>query len=64
VFAGNFYQLEPVKAVPLYGGAPIPKFHHWTNCFIELNGTHRFKNDRQWGEILSRVHDSTIMEET
>jgi hypothetical protein len=38
MFAGDFYQLEPVKAVPLYGGAPIPKFHHWTNCFIELNG--------------------------
>jgi hypothetical protein len=63
VFAGNFYQLEPVKAVPLYGGTPIPEFHHSTNCFIELNGTHRFKNNRQQGEILSRICDGIVMEE-
>jgi hypothetical protein len=64
VFAGYFYQLEPVKkAVPLYSGPPVPEFYHWTNCFIELNSTHRFKNNRQQGEILSRIHDSTITEE-
>jgi hypothetical protein len=62
MFAGDFYQLEPVKVFPLYGGTPIPEFHRWTNCFIELNGTHRFKNDKHWGKILSRICNGTIME--
>jgi hypothetical protein len=48
VFAGDFYQLEPMKADPLFQ-TNCAEFHQLINCFIELNGQHRFKDDPEWG---------------
>ena len=48
VFAGDFTQLEPVKAKPLF----LNKENHlWYKCvttFIELKTNHRFKDDPEW----------------
>jgi hypothetical protein len=55
IFAGDFSQLPPVKAQPLYR---YPNFTLWwdeINCFWQLNGSHRF--ERIWGEILRRFRE-------
>jgi hypothetical protein len=56
VFAGDFYQLEPMKADPLFR-TNCAEFHQLINCFIELNGQHQFKDDPEWREILTRIRD-------
>ena len=58
IFAGDLRQLEPVGA----GQRPIYKdlcveFQHWVNCYVELNGKHRYREDPQWGELLHRFRD-------
>jgi len=56
LFAGDFRQLPPVKADPIY-------YHNhilWggsLNAFIELDGAHRFSDDPSWGHILKRFRD-------
>ena len=49
IFSGDMRQLEPVgrgkKAVYKEN---CPEFKDWVNCFIELNGLHRFKDDPNW----------------
>ena len=51
IFLGDFWQLELVGR----GKFPIYKddclyFIDWVNCYIELNGMHRFKKDVSWGK--------------
>lgn len=48
VFAGDFRQLDPVKGIPLYM-SNCSEFHEWVNCYIELEGMHRFRDDVNWG---------------
>ena len=53
IFSGDFWQLELVGR----GKLPIYKddrlyFIYWVNCYIELNGMHRFKKDLSWGNYL------------
>ena len=58
VFAGDFFQLDPVKcSKKLYDSDDVPEWHHSLNCFIELDGKHRFKDDPEWGEILLRFRN-------
>ena len=58
VFAGDYSQLEPVRCKEkVYDSKNIPEFHHALNCFIELNGKHRFKDDPVWGERLLRFRN-------
>ena len=55
LFCGDFMQLEPVKGNPLYSREYEDRL--WSNSinsYIELKGLHRFKDDREWGEILGR----------
>ena len=52
VFAGDFSQLPPVQAAPLYTIDDLEMWHEWVNTFLELNGNHRYKDDEEWGEIL------------
>jgi hypothetical protein len=61
VFSGDFRQLEPVGAgkKPVYE-EDCPEFKRWVNCFIQLNGMHRFKHDPEWGKILLRFRDGTV----
>jgi hypothetical protein len=58
ILAGDMRQLEPIgmgnrgKAKkPVYDEA-CPEFREWVNCFVELTGMHRFKDDRNWGYLL------------
>jgi hypothetical protein len=57
VFSGDFSQLPPVKTMPLYKGPPCPAFHNDINSFIELNGHHRFRDDPEWGHVMSRFRE-------
>ena len=56
--SGDFRQLEPVTGRPLY--SPFPTDKKWVNsinCYIELQGMHRFKEDPEWGRILKRIRN-------
>ena len=59
VFAGDYSQLEPVrkpnKVYDCKDGHPT--FHGMLNCYIELNGQHRFKDDPEWGHRLRRFRE-------
>jgi hypothetical protein len=66
IFAGDFRQLEPVGVTnngeskkPVYAEA-CPEFKEWVNCFVELSGMHRFKDDPEWGYVLIRFRDGTL----
>ena len=55
VFAGDYSQLEPVaKPSKVYDEKECPVFTGQLNCYIELDGMHRFKNEPKWGDILLR----------
>ena len=34
--------------LPIYKDNNCPYFIDWVNCYIELNGMHRFKKDVRW----------------
>jgi len=61
IFAGDFRQLEPVGMgkKPVYT-EDCPEFKDWVNCFIELHGMHRFKDDPEWGYLLFRFRDGEV----
>ena len=61
VFAGDYHQLEPVGAIkrPVYN-EPCVQLQDWLNCYMELEGMHRFKNDPEWGELLIRWRNEEI----
>jgi hypothetical protein len=61
IYAGDFRQLEP----PGQGGQPLyeeqcQQFSDWINCYIELKGKHRFKQDPQWGALLRRCRNGQL----
>lgn len=56
VFAGDFSQLKPVRAPPVYNDY-CPEFHGKLNTFIELDGKWRFSDDKEWGERLLRFRE-------
>ena len=64
IFSGDFCQLEPVGCAqqPMYKD-PCPQFNDWINCFIELQGMHRFKEDPEWGLLLRRFRDGLATED-
>jgi PIF1-like helicase len=57
IFSGDFRQLEPCQGKPLYSTESTnhKKWMRSINCYIELKGMWRFKDDKTWGEILSRI---------
>ena len=64
VFSGDLRQLEPVgdykKAIYKKN---CSEFRDWMNCYIELRGLHRFKNDLEWGRLLERMRDGKISQD-
>ena len=64
VFAGDYRQLEPVgnDKRAIYK-TTCPEMKHWMNCYLELNGMHRFKMDREWGQLLQRFRNGTATKE-
>ena len=59
IFCGDLRQLEPINGKPLYRDhvteSSLFKLH--MNCYIELNGQHRFNQDPEWGRLLSRFRE-------
>ena len=45
VFSGDMRQLEPFGEKRAVYQDDCPEFKDWVNCFIELTGMHRFKDD-------------------
>ena len=65
IFSGDFWQLEPVGRgkLPIYKDNNCPYFIDWVNCYIELNGMHRFKKDVSWGKLLIRMWNGELTKE-
>jgi hypothetical protein len=63
LFAGDFSQLPPVRAQPLFLFKDFQQWYEWVNCFLELNSNHRFSSDPRWGEILQRCRSEGPNEE-
>ena len=66
VFSGDFRQMKPVK-VPdsqiLWHPASSGLFGRIINCAIILDGMHRFRDDRRYGEMLKRLCTGDLTEE-
>lgn len=61
IFAGDLRQLEPVgKGKKAVYKENCPEFKDWVNCFVELGGLHRFKDDESWGRLLLRIRDGNM----
>jgi PIF1-like helicase len=62
IFSGDFRQLEPVGSnkKPIYE-QNIPQFRDWINCYIELSGIWRFRNDIPWGKLLTRMRNGEML---
>ena len=64
IFSGDFRQLEPVgRGKPPIYKDNCPYFIDWVNCYIELNGMHRFKKDVSWGKLLMRMWNRELTKE-
>ena len=57
IFTGDFSQLEPVNGIPLYNEPTFAPWHDWINCYVELTGQHRYKDDPEFGNILKRIRE-------
>jgi hypothetical protein len=57
IFAGDFSQLEPVCAYPLYLEEIFSIWDDMIHTFFELKTSHRFNKDPAWGKLLSRYRD-------
>ena len=58
VFGGDFQQLKPLKISDsdlLWHPSSGQKFQNNPNCAIVLEGTHRFRDDRWYGDMLKRI---------
>ena len=64
IFSGDFWRLELVGRgkLPIYKD-DCPYFIDWVNCYIELNGMHRFKKDMSWGKLLMRMRNGELTKE-
>ena len=62
IFACDFRELQLVGSNPIYE-EDCPYFVHWVNCHIELNGMHRFRNDKHWGRLLMCMRDGKMTKE-
>lgn len=54
-------QLEPVgEGKKLVYSEDCPEFKDWVNCFLELDGLHHFKDDPEWGKLLSQFCNGEV----
>ena len=60
IFAGDMRQLEPVGKLLAVYKENCPEFKDWVNCYIELGGLHRFKEDQNWGKLLLHFRDGKV----
>ena len=62
IFSGDFRQLEPCgkeKKKAVYK-EECQEFEDWVNCYLELKGMHRFKDDKAWGRLLLRFRNGEV----
>ena len=60
ILCGDLRQLEPVASgTPIYESI-FQEFHGSVNCFLELKGMHRFKDDLEWGMLLFRLRNGEM----
>jgi PIF1-like helicase len=57
LFVGDMSQLDPVGQRPLYREEDVPMWTEWVDIFFELKTNHRFNEDLQWGNILTRFRN-------
>jgi PIF1-like helicase len=57
IFAGDVTQLKPVQGKPIYMEKDFSLWDESIHTFLELNTNHRFKNDKNWGQLLCRYRD-------
>ena len=64
IFVGDFRQLDPINSQnAIYKDTQLPQWMIAINTYVECTGMYRFKDDPEWGQILSRfrngvpVHD-------
>jgi hypothetical protein len=58
IFSGDFSQLVPVRKAPVYDDY-CAEFQGSVNCFIELDGQWRFKEDPEWGDSMLSFREGT-----
>ena len=65
IFSGDFWQLEPVGRgkLPIYKDNNCPYLIDSVNCYIELNGMHRFKKDVRWSKLLMRMQNGELKDD-
>ena len=54
-FMGDFRQLLPIGPKPIYENMPL-EFRTYVNCYIELKGQYRFREDPLYGEMCWRFN--------
>jgi hypothetical protein len=54
LFTGDFCQLAPVGQDTIFNDEYFRQWNDFINCYIELKGMFRFKEDTEWGNCLSR----------
>ena len=57
LFSGDMSQLPPVTGKPLYKDNDFALWMDTPNTFVELKTQWRFKDDKPWGELLSRFRE-------
>ena len=63
VFSGDFTQLEPVGARPVYVDPNNTLWFDTVTTFIELKTNHRFHVDQEWGNLLSNIRQDGASED-
>ena len=66
IFAGDFRQLEPTKSEDsdlLFSSNSSRHFENCINAYIILSNNHRFKDDPEYGELLSRMWNGDLTKE-
>ena len=62
-FLGDFCQLEPVLAEPIYNTRNGIYWEQALNCMVELKGTHRFNNCPHMRRIMPNLRNGVLSEE-
>ena len=66
VFGGDFQQMKPVNVSDneiLWHPSSSKRFEQHVNCVIILEGMHRFRDDRRYGDMLKRLCAGELTED-
>jgi hypothetical protein len=63
VLCGDFFQLNPVLAVPIYNRKRNVLWHLINSVIFCKGFNHRFKDDPEWGDLLDRLRLGLLTED-